>query len=173
MKRMFESKLDKLRTDLMANVDNKVRALRDEISIDINRETNRTDQLLTTVQSIQTRLDSFEQDTSSKNSVPLLSNPLYQTQSRYHNYSKRFNSIIGALSETLSLTDNVPNRDILDKSIIQHGHEFIDFLNEAKFCVLNGRLAMNDNFTSISCKGKAVVDYICVPQDSFNDFRNF
>ncbi|CAG2243384.1 LRP2 [Mytilus edulis] len=47
------------------------------------------------------------------------------------------------------------------------------YINEAKFCVLNGRFALNDNFTSISRKGKAVVDYICVPQDSFNDFRNF
>ncbi|VDI48001.1 Hypothetical predicted protein, partial [Mytilus galloprovincialis] len=84
-----------------------------------------------------------------------------------------FNSRIGALSETLCLTDNVPKRDILDKSINQHGHEFVEFLNEAKFCVLNGRFALNDNFTSISRKGKAVVDYICVPHDSFNDFRNF
>ncbi|CAG2219113.1 unnamed protein product [Mytilus edulis] len=61
MARMFESKLDKLRTDLMASVDSKVRALRDELSIDIGHETTRTDQLLTTVQSIQRRLDDVEQ----------------------------------------------------------------------------------------------------------------
>ncbi|VDI28368.1 Hypothetical predicted protein [Mytilus galloprovincialis] len=122
MKRMFESKLDKLRTDLMANVDNKVRALRDEISMDINRETNRTDQLLTTVQSIQTRLDSLEQDTSSKNSVPLLSHSLYQTQnpldnpdititasglpfSDDENIVEKANDLIRALGEDVS--DNV------------------------------------------------------------------
>ncbi|CAG2193350.1 unnamed protein product [Mytilus edulis] len=116
MKRMFESKLDKLRTDLMANVDNKVRALRDEISMDINRETNRTDQ------SIQTRLDSLEQDTSSKNSVPLLSNSLYQTQnpldnpdititasglpfSDDENIVEKANDLIRALGEDVS--DNV------------------------------------------------------------------
>lgn len=46
MKRMFESKLDKLRVDLMANVDTKIRALRDELSIDLSRETNRIDQVV-------------------------------------------------------------------------------------------------------------------------------
>ncbi|CAG2189828.1 unnamed protein product [Mytilus edulis] len=61
MKRMFESKLDKLRTDLMANVDNKIRALRDELSVDISMETRRTDQLLISVQSIQSRLDGIEE----------------------------------------------------------------------------------------------------------------
>ncbi|VDI35541.1 Hypothetical predicted protein [Mytilus galloprovincialis] len=61
MKRMFESKLDKLRTDLMANVDNKIRALRDELSVDIGSETRRTDQLLITVQSLQTRLEGIEE----------------------------------------------------------------------------------------------------------------
>ncbi|CAG2234693.1 unnamed protein product [Mytilus edulis] len=85
MKRMFESKLDKLRTDLMKNVDNKVRALRDEISLDINRETNRTDQ------SIQTRLDSLEQDTSSKNND--------------ENIVEKANDLIRALGEDVS--DNV------------------------------------------------------------------
>ena len=62
MKRMFESKIDKLKTDLMATVDSKVRTLRDELSVDIGRETSRTDQMLTTIQSIQTRLDSLEQN---------------------------------------------------------------------------------------------------------------
>lgn len=61
MKRMFESKLDKLRSDLMANVDTKVRTLRDELSLDIGRQTARTDQMLITIQSMQTRLDDLEQ----------------------------------------------------------------------------------------------------------------
>ncbi|CAC5364302.1 unnamed protein product [Mytilus coruscus] len=39
MSRMFESKLDKLRTDLMVSVDSKMRALLDELSIDISHET--------------------------------------------------------------------------------------------------------------------------------------
>ncbi|VDH98618.1 Hypothetical predicted protein [Mytilus galloprovincialis] len=47
------------------------------------------------------------------------------------------------------------------------------FLNESKFCVLNGRFADGDNYTSISKKGKAVVDFICVPQDMFTDVKYF
>ncbi|CAG2205510.1 unnamed protein product [Mytilus edulis] len=84
-----------------------------------------------------------------------------------------FNARIGSLSETLNQIDNIPKRIAIDNSINQHGHEFIDFLNEAKFCVLNGRFAENDNFTSISRKGKAVVDYFCVPHDSLSNYDNF
>ena len=54
----------------------------------------------------------------------------------------------------------------------QHGHELIEFLNEANFCVLNGRFP-EDNYTFISTKGKPVVDYICVPIDTFKNVKNF
>ena len=41
-------------------------------------------------------------------------------------------------------------------------------------CVLNGRLCpLNDNFTSISHRGKAVVDYMITPHHNFNHFSNF
>ena len=84
-----------------------------------------------------------------------------------------FNSRIGSLPDSVSDIDCVPKRKPLDKSINQHGHEFIDFLNESKFCVLNGRLIDCDNFTSISTKGKAVVDYICVPHDMLSRCKYF
>ena len=54
----------------------------------------------------------------------------------------------------------------------QHGHTFIEFLNDSRFCVLNGRF-MTDNFTSISSKGSAVVDYLCIPQDTFTKCNTF
>lgn len=48
----------------------------------------------------------------------------------------------------------------------QHGHELLEFLNDSKLCVLNGRITPEtDSFTSISRKGKSIVDYICVPHD--------
>lgn len=38
---------------------------------------------------------------------------------------------------------------------------FLEFLKDSKCCILNGRLnPENDNFTSISVRGKAVADYI-------------
>ena len=63
-------------------------------------------------------------------------------------------------------------RKPIDKSINQHGHEFIDFLNESNFCVLKGRFE-NDNFTSVSTKGKVVVHYICIPHDAFGNIKQF
>ncbi|VDI60356.1 Hypothetical predicted protein [Mytilus galloprovincialis] len=74
MKRMFESKLDKLKTDLIASVDNKIRTLRDEISLDLARETNRTDQIINTIQSIQSRIDNVEEQGKQINSHLLNSN---------------------------------------------------------------------------------------------------
>lgn len=52
-----------------------------------------------------------------------------------------FNSRIGSLSDSLNDIDCIPKTKPMDKSINQHGHEFIDFLIEAKFCVLNGRFS--------------------------------
>ena len=52
----------------------------------------------------------------------------------------------------------------------QHGHSF----DEAKFCTLNGRFDTNDdNYTSVSSKGNAVVDYICLPHDTFEQCLYF
>ena len=82
------------------------------------------------------------------------------------------NSRIGTLNDILQDIDHIPNRRALDNSVNQHGHELIDFLNEANFCVLNGRFREN-NYTCISRKGKSVVDYICVPIDTFKNVKNF
>ena len=63
---------------------------------------------------------------------------------------------------------------MIDNTINQHGHLLIEFLNEAKLCVLNGRFdETENNFTSISTRGKAVVDYICVPHDVIKDCMSF
>lgn len=84
-----------------------------------------------------------------------------------------FNARIGSLSDLLAEIDQLPNRTVLDKSINQHGREFIDFLVDAKLCALNGRFKDNDNFTFISPRGKSVVDYMCVPHDVFKQCDEF
>jgi hypothetical protein len=84
-----------------------------------------------------------------------------------------FNARIGSLSDILDDTDNIPQRNVIDKSINQHGHDFLEFLNDAKFCVLNGRMNGSDNFTSVSRKGRSVVDYICIPHDIFHLCSSF
>ncbi len=57
----LERKIDRLRTDLIANIDTKVRALRDELSMDIQRESGRIDTLVTSVQSLCSRVEKVEQ----------------------------------------------------------------------------------------------------------------
>ena len=84
------------------------------------------------------------------------------------------NSRIGGLSDVINDIDGIPPRFSLDKMVNQHGHTFVDFLLDAKMCVLNGRFShSSDNFTSISSRGRAVVDYILVPHDCFNSCENF
>ncbi|XP_060556851.1 uncharacterized protein LOC132717406 [Ruditapes philippinarum] len=83
-----------------------------------------------------------------------------------------FNARIGSLSDVLEDCDSIPPRVVLDKKVNQHGHSLIEFLNDTKFCVLNNRFS-HDNYTSISVKGRAVVDYMCVPQDIFVHCKSF
>ena len=69
---------------------------------------------------------------------------------------------------------NIPKRRVIDATLNQHGHSFIEFLNESKMCMLNGRCdAENDNYTSISTRGKAVVDYICAPHENLDKCESF
>ena len=84
------------------------------------------------------------------------------------------NSRIGELSDIISDIDGIPRRVVLDKNVNQHGHTFIDFLIDSKMCVLNGRFCnSSDNFTSVSTKGRSVVDFISVPHDCFSFCENF
>lgn len=61
MLQTFESKHGELRTDWMTCVDSKLRAIRNKLSIDLSRGATHTDQPLTIVQSIQSRLDVEQQ----------------------------------------------------------------------------------------------------------------
>lgn len=76
-----------------------------------------------------------------------------------------FSARIGTHSDILEGCDSVPEREALDKIVNQHVHSFKELLNDAKFCVLNGRF-MSHYFTSISSKGNSVVDYMCTPLDT-------
>ena len=84
------------------------------------------------------------------------------------------NSRIGNMSITISDIDNNPKRNCLDTAVNSHGHTFLEFLNDSNMCILNGRFKESkDNFTSVSPKGKSVVDYICIPHDNFSEFQSF
>ena len=63
LSKRIDSKLDKLKIDLTASIDGKISKLRDDIAIDMNRESNRIDQLFTTIQTMQGRIDAIESST--------------------------------------------------------------------------------------------------------------
>lgn len=69
------------------------------------------------------------------------------------------NSRIGDLKDYVE-GDDVSPRIALDMSVNKHGHTFMEFLKDSKCCILRRLNPENDNFTSISIRGKAVVDYI-------------
>lgn len=87
------------------------------------------------------------------------------TQIYVHSDCADFNERMGPLSDTIWHCDTIPPRKIFDNTRNRYGQELIDFLNESKCCVLNGRYNC-DNTTSISCRGRAVVDYLCVPHET-------
>lgn len=75
MRKSFDSKLDKIRNEFMATLDSKIKTLRDELAIDLSRESGRIDQLEKTLQSVRNRLDSVEQTQIANNQEnPHLSN---------------------------------------------------------------------------------------------------
>ena len=70
--------------------------------------------------------------------------------------------------------DDIPSRSAVDTGVNKHGQTFIEFLKDSKCCVLNGRLnPEHDNFTSISTRGKAVVDYIVTPHADLKTCHEF
>ena len=85
-----------------------------------------------------------------------------------------FNCRTGRLQDAIIDIDDIQCRDILDEQKNNFGEIFIDFLHDAKLCMLNGRVNReNNNYTSISTKGKAVVDYMLTFHDCLDKCKLF
>ena len=84
-----------------------------------------------------------------------------------------FNARVGDLDDFIVGVDTIPKRDVVDFSKNQYCDVFIDFLISTNMCILNGRNFQTNNFTSVSCKGSAVVDYVLVPYEQLNRYSNF
>ena len=86
-----------------------------------------------------------------------------------HVIARDMNARIGAKLDSIIDIDDTKPRDkidnnVIDKSINKHGKKIINFLLETRFEIINGRTTpSNNNFTSVSVKGKAAVDYIVIP----------
>lgn len=77
-----------------------------------------------------------------------------------------FNARVGKLHDYIDFVDEKVERTSIDSTVNSHGKEFIQFLIESGYNMINGRITPQfDNFTSISIKGRSVVDYFIVPID--------
>ena len=86
------------------------------------------------------------------------------------------NGRIGSKQDYDPNIDEIPPRNGIDtdEKCNKFGKYLLEFLNDSKLCVLNGRgNPAQDDFTSISNKGRAVVDYIIVPHRQLNKFARF
>ena len=81
-----------------------------------------------------------------------------------------FNAKVGELADiTIEANDwDIPTRKPYNNVVNNHGKAFIKFMEDCRCCILNGRFDRKNIETSISVKGKAMVDYCVVP---YHDFR--
>ncbi len=85
-----------------------------------------------------------------------------------------FNARIGeSIDYTPDIDIELPKRISIDTIENNHGKSFLEFLNDNKLCVLNGRFdPHNDNYTYV-CNGASVVDYVICPHDIFKHTVDF
>ena len=101
----------------------------------------------------------------------------------YHVFEHQSNALItvfgdfyvrvGDQEDFIAGVDTIPMRDVVDYSKNQNCDLLIDFLIRTSMCILNGRNFKCDNFTSVSAKDCAVVDYVLVPYECLDRYSNF
>lgn len=84
------------------------------------------------------------------------------------------NARIGNKNDFITEVDSITSRHSIDTVLNKHGQALIEFLQEGKLCVVNGRIDNQcDNFTCISNRGKSVVDYIMTPHECLSCVTKF
>lgn len=68
---------------------------------------------------------------------------IYQTQVEHMIYCGDLNARMSNVKDYVEGIDMIPDRHHLDTVKNKHGKTFIDFLNEAKMCVINGRIGQD------------------------------
>ena len=96
----------------------------------------------------------------------------------FHSYGRMlicgdFNARIGSLPDVTEESSLLPPRHVIDNTTNSQGKALIEFLQACNLCVLNGRFPDGNQYTSVSSKGLAVVDYCIVPIEEMADHHNF
>ena len=68
--------------------------------------------------------------------------------------------------------DEIEPRNVVNYRKNGYGDIFLDLLINSNCAMLNGRLGGTNDFTSVSLKGTAVVDYVFVSYDLLRYYRN-
>ena len=85
-----------------------------------------------------------------------------------------YNARIGNKKDTIESVDNIPEKVVLDLQSNNNGVSLINFLLQANCCSVNGRVSpLKDSFTSVSHRGKAVVDYVIATHKSLPFITDF
>ena len=85
-----------------------------------------------------------------------------------------FNARLGNKCDYIELIDEVPQRTVIDNTSNDHGISLMQFLLQTRTCVVNGRISpLKDSFTSVSHRGKAVIDYFVVPHEHLDKIIDF
>ena len=76
-----------------------------------------------------------------------------------------FNGRYGVEDDFIEGVDPVCERHVVDHKRNKFGDLLLDFLINVNYCMLNGRNHTSNDFTSVSTKGLAVVDYALTPYE--------
>ena len=78
-----------------------------------------------------------------------------------------------AIWTIISGVDLIEQRNVVDFKTNLYGEILIEFLINANMCILNGRNCLSNDFTSVSVKDSAIVDYCLVAHESLHLFTSF
>ena len=83
-----------------------------------------------------------------------------------------FNARCGDEADYIVGVDEIEPRNVVDYRNNSYGDIFLDLLINSNCAMLNGRLGGINDFTSVSVKGTAVVDYVFVSYDVLRCYRD-
>ena len=83
-----------------------------------------------------------------------------------------FNARCGDEADYIVGVDEIEPRNVVDYRKNSYGDIFLDLLINSNCAMLNGRLGGINDFTSVSVKGTAVVDYVFVSYDVLRCYRD-
>ena len=97
---------------------------------------------------------------------------MYQSQGQYI-ICGDFIARCGNEPDYIEGVDEIIERTIVEYKKNHYGDLLINFLINSNCVMVNGRYGGNNDYTSISVKGTAVVDYTIVSHDYLHNCSNF